>query len=81
MPACSTDDMGWLLEQSDRPDTVRVEAHGKSFHLPVGRFDNRVDKTTFIREDPEKWSDEDVEAIRDGLREAFDHLEKAWPRG
>ena len=75
-----TDDMGWLIEQSDRPDTVRVEAHGKIFYLPVGRFDNRVDKTSFIREDESQWARDDVDAIREGLREAFQHLEKAWSR-
>jgi hypothetical protein len=68
------DDLGWLLERSDRPDTVRVEAHGRAFHLPVGRFDNRVDKTTFVREDPAAWKPEDVAALRAGLKEAFDHL-------
>jgi hypothetical protein len=37
------DDMEWLIGQSDHPDTVRIEAHGKTFHLPVARFDNRKD--------------------------------------
>ena len=53
-----TDDMGWLIEQSDRPDTVRVERivetngryETKVFHLPAARFDNRVDHTSFLRQ-------------------------------
>jgi hypothetical protein len=69
-----TDDMGYLIETSDRPDTVRVEAHGHVHHLPVARFDNRVDKTSFLRADPSQWSDADVAAVRDGLRGALSRL-------
>lgn len=68
------DDMAWLLEQSDRPDTVRIERDGQAFHLPLGRFDNRVDKTSFIREDQDKWSAKDVQALQKGMKEAFDQL-------
>lgn len=41
------DDIEYLLETSDRPDTVVVEANGKTHHLPLGRFDNRVDLHEF----------------------------------
>lgn len=68
------DDMAWLLEQSGRPDTVRIDRDGRSFHLPLGRFDNRVDKTSFVREDPAAWSAADVAALQKGMREAFDQL-------
>lgn len=68
------DDMAWLLERSDRPDTVRVEKDGCAFHLPLGRFDNRVDRTTFIREDPSRWSAADLTALRAGLQAAFGQL-------
>ncbi len=68
------DDMQWLLDRSDRPDTVKIEKEGRVYYLPVGRFDNRVDRTTFVREDPAKWSPEDVAALRAGLKEAFDPL-------
>jgi hypothetical protein len=68
------DDMAWLLETSGQPDTVRVERDGHSFHLPLGRFDNRVDKTSFIREDASSWSAADVAALQKGMREAFDQL-------
>jgi hypothetical protein len=70
------DDMAYLLEQSQRPDTVSIAKEGKVYHLPVGRFDNRVDKTTFIREEPSQWSDANVAALRAGLQEAFDQLAK-----
>ncbi|MFH2052245.1 MAG: hypothetical protein ABIK96_07220 [bacterium] len=69
------DDMAWLLERSSKPDTVQVDKDGRSYFLPLGRFDNRVDKTSFIREDKEKWSAKDVAALQKGMREAFDQLE------
>jgi hypothetical protein len=68
------DDMGWLLEQSGRPDAVRVETRGREYLLPVARFDNRVDKTTFVRADREAWKAADVAALHAGLKEAFDRL-------
>lgn len=68
------DDMEWLLKNSERPGTATIKAHGKTFHLPVGRFDNRVDKTSFLREDQKKWDKAAVKAVHEGLREALDHL-------
>jgi len=68
------DDMEYLLEESGKPDTVKVDKDGKSYFLPVGRFDNRVDKTSFIRQDEDKWSAEDVASLQAGMREAFDQL-------
>ena len=68
------DDMAWLLENSGQPDTVRVERDNRGFHLPLGRFDNRVDKTSFIREDTSLWSSADVAGLQKGMREAFDQL-------
>lgn len=74
-----TDDMEYLLAQSDEPGTIRVErtleSNGKYisrfFHLPFGRFDNRVDRTTFVRAPKEQWSAADVKKLHDGLAEAF----------
>jgi hypothetical protein len=71
------DDMDWLIRQSDRPDTVRVEAHGKHFHLPVARFDNRVDKTTFVRADRSQWRPGQIAALHGGLAAACEKLLKA----
>jgi len=68
------DDMAWLLEHSGRPDSVRVEARGREYLLPVARFDNRVDKTTFVRADREAWKAADVAALHAGLKEALDRL-------
>jgi hypothetical protein len=72
------DDMDWLLGQSDVPDTIRIDREGgAAVHLPTARFDNRVDKTSFLREPPEAWSEADVQAIHGGLEEACDRL---WAR-
>jgi hypothetical protein len=71
------DDMEWLIRNSDRPDTVRIESHGSVYHLPVGRFDNRVDKTTFVRAERSAWKPADVAALHGGLGEAFQRLARA----
>lgn len=68
------DDMEWLIRNSDRPDTVRIETRGRVFHLPVGRFDNRVDKTTFVRAERPAWRPADVAALHQGLAGAFTRL-------
>lgn len=68
------DDMEWLIQNSGRPDTVRIETRGRSFALPVARFDNRKDKTTFVRAERADWKPEDVKALHGGLAEAFERL-------
>ncbi|KAL0219665.1 hypothetical protein P9112_005318 [Eukaryota sp. TZLM1-RC] len=69
-----TDDLGWLLEQSDRENCVRIEKDGEVFYVPVGRFDNRVDKTTFLRAPREEWDPKDVAAVRDAMNKAFNQI-------
>ena len=73
------DDMEWLIQHSDRPDTVRIATHGRLYHLPVARFDNRVDKTTFVRAEPSAWKTADVAALHQGLADAFRKLAAAGP--
>lgn len=68
------DDMTWLIEQSGRSDTLRVDARGTPRELAVARFDNRVDKTSFVRADREKWAPADVKALHDGLAGALGRL-------
>ncbi|MGC4115008.1 MAG: hypothetical protein QM765_10440 [Myxococcales bacterium] len=71
------DDIEHLMKQSDKPDTVQFKAHGKTWRLPIGRFDNRQDKTTFAREPKETWKKEDVDALAKGMQEAFNSIIKA----
>ncbi len=79
------DDMEYLISQSSVPDTVQIERPvivtnekgervyvWKTWNLPVGRFDNRQDLTSFIRNDV--WQDDEVKAIHQGLKSAFDKL-------
>jgi hypothetical protein len=83
-----TDDMSYLLEQSDKPGTIRVERlletngkwETKIYHLPFGRLDNRVDLTTFVREPKEKWAPADVKKIHDGLAAGFADIRKGAAR-
>jgi len=72
-----TDDMGWLIEHSDHPGTVKVEARGRVFHLPVARFDNRTDLTTFVREEASTWPADKAAAIRAELSRALSELAAA----
>jgi hypothetical protein len=71
------DDMAWLLDNSDRPHTVPVERDGRVWHLPIGRFDNRADLTTFVRNDLGQWNPRDVAQLRAGLEAAFRELHAA----
>lgn len=83
------DDIGHLLETSDRPGTVRVdrvfEAPGpdghpvyraRTFHVPVARVDNRADKTSFLRAPREAWPRKEVDALHAELRQAFAALSR-----
>jgi hypothetical protein len=68
------DDMDWLEDNSERRGTVTVEAHGRRYHLPIARFDNRVDRTSFLRNPQSDWRPEQVRGIHDGLKSALDRL-------
>jgi hypothetical protein len=46
----------------------------------VGRFDNRVDKTTFVRAEPATWGQQETAALHQGLAEAFGRLARAAAR-
>ncbi len=69
------DDIAYLMENADVPNTITIKAGDKTYHLPIGRFDNRVDKTTFVRDEPEKWDEKLVEELHAGLAEG---LGKMW---
>jgi hypothetical protein len=69
------DDMAYLIETSGKKGHVQVKAHGKTFDLPVARFDNRQDKTSFVRDDAASWKSADVKALHDGLAGALTELQ------
>jgi len=65
------------MRRSDRPDTLRLDVRGEVRTLPVARFDNRHDRTSFVRADRSAWKPEDVRALHAGLSEAFGRLARA----
>ncbi len=79
-----TDDMEYLVSVSDKPGNICVERiiekngkyEAKKYYLPVGRFDNRVDLTTFVRVPREQWPAADVKKIHDGLKAAFAQMKR-----
>ena len=77
------DDIDYLINRSDQPNTVKVERFveaekngekvyvTKTWNLPIARFDNRDDLTTFIRKDTKDWGDEEYKKMYDGLSGAM----------
>ncbi len=55
------DDILYMKETSDKQDTIKVEAWGETFYLPVGIVDNRDDMTTQFRGPKETWDKDTVE--------------------
>ncbi len=68
------DDMDHLEATARKPGTVTVQSRGKSYDLPIARFDNRVDKTSFIRNDSKDWKPDEVKAVHEGLQGALEKL-------
>ena len=61
-------------------DTVTVNTHGRTYHLPIGIFDNRVDKTSFLRAEPSEWDAEKVEDVTAAIRRATDTMYKNYAK-
>lgn len=70
------DDMQYLLDTSGKPGTVTVHAYGKTYYLPVGVFDNRIDRTSFLRGDASGWDPEKVKDVTDAVHSAFEQMLK-----
>jgi hypothetical protein len=74
------DDMDWLVQNAARAGTVHVEARGRTWDVPMARFDNRVDKTTFVRGERPAWKPEQVKALHEGLGGALEQLARSTAR-
>lgn len=74
------DDIAWLVEQAEQPNTIEIEAHGRTWVLPIGRFDNRRDLTTFLRGDPDGWDPELRAELHTELKATMDRLWAAHQR-
>jgi len=68
------DDMDYLISQSDKPHTIKVKTRDKVYYLPVAKFDNRVDKTSFLRKERSVWKPEEIQDIHTALKTACDQL-------
>ncbi|MFA5138440.1 MAG: hypothetical protein WC728_04335 [Elusimicrobiota bacterium] len=64
------DDMDWLESEARVKGTVPI----KRCDIPIARFDNRVDKTSFLRAEQKDWKPADVKAVHEGLKAALDKL-------
>ena len=64
--------MMYLRSISEKENTITVETHGKKYHLPIGVFDNREDKTTFLRGDKDTWKEDKVLEVIEAVRKATD---------
>ena len=67
------DDMEYLRAHS-KENCVSFEAHGRHWDVPIGVFDNRVDKTSFLRAEPEAWDADKVAEVTAGIRAATDAM-------
>jgi hypothetical protein len=67
------DDMEYLRANS-KENCVSFEAHGKHWDIPIGVFDNRQDKTTFLRTEPELWDPDLVADVTAAIRAATDAM-------
>ena len=72
------DDMEYLRETSEVPDTITIKKDGETLHVPIGVFDNRVDKTSFLRADKSEWSKEDIDTMTESIREATDTMWRGY---
>ncbi len=82
------DDMAYLMDLSDKENTIKVERFvevekegnlvydTKTWNIPIARFDNRDDLTTFVRKDKSDWNEAEVKAIHEGLSNALTTLAK-----
>jgi hypothetical protein len=67
----SSDDIAWLLDHADRSGQITLAAHGRRYQIPTVRFDNRVDRTSFLRADPASWPPRRVDDLHQRLTAAF----------
>ena len=68
------DDMPYLREHTEKPDTITVKQYDKTYYIPIGTFNNMPDRTTFLRDYPENWDPEAVKEIEKLVRNATDKM-------
>jgi hypothetical protein len=68
------DDIEWLSGSSPEPGTIAIDAGGDTHLLPFTRFDNRVDRTSFLRADPDRWPPDAIATLHSELAGALDTI-------
>jgi hypothetical protein len=68
------DDIAWLLDHADRSAHITLAVDGRRCQIPTVRFDNRVDRTSFLRADPASWPPRRVADLHQRLTAAFTAL-------
>jgi len=66
------DDIEYLMECSPKKGFVQIDG----VLMPIVMFDNRVDKTSFVRRD--NWEPHEIETLKSALQSAFDELWQRW---
>ncbi len=64
-----TDDMEYLMNKSDKPGYIKIERPDDVYYVPIERFDNRDDKTSFVRNNV--WNEQEEKNLYNGLSQAF----------
>ena len=68
------DDMLYLKEKSEKENTITIKTYGETYYLPIGIFDNRNDRTSFLRRDKEEWTKEEIKHVTEGIKQATDKM-------
>ena len=68
------DDMLYLKDNSEKEDTITVKTYDETYYLPIGIFDNRNDRTSFLRKNKEEWTKEEVDYVTEGIKQATDKM-------
>lgn len=68
------DDMEYLREHSEVTGTITIKKGDATWHVPIGVFDNRVDKTSFLRQDKELWDEASINDMTESIRKATDAM-------
>ncbi|OFW66456.1 MAG: hypothetical protein A2Z12_05365 [Actinobacteria bacterium RBG_16_68_21] len=73
------DDIEWLEKTSPQPGAILVKADAATIAVPVQRFDNRVDRTSFLRDDPAEWALDRIRSLHAELARALERLDGTRP--